>query len=116
MFNEYDHIALTAPIPLDEAEHIPELSPLRKFGEGLLPGDVGTIIDIVDIQGKGKYYTVEFLVPDSFGYPVAITTVRPEKMRLATEKDFAKNRFSKYADDIIEAIPILKELRHEEED
>ena len=95
MFNEYDHIALTAPISFSEAEHIPELSPLRKSGEGLLPGDVGTIIDIIDIHGKGIFYTVEFLVPDSYGYPVAITTVEPGKMRLATEKDFEKNRFSK---------------------
>ena len=115
MFSEYDHIALTAPISFEEAEHIPELSPLRKSQEGLLPGDVGTIIDIVDIQGRGTFYTVEFLVPDSYGYPVAITTIRPEKMRLATEKDLGKSRFGKYARDIVEAIPILKELREEEE-
>ena len=116
MFNEYDQIALTAPIAFKQVCHIPELSPLRESGEGLLPGDVGTIIDIVDIKGRGKFYTVEFLVPDSYGYPVAITAVDPEKMRLATEEDFAKDRFSKYADAIIEAIPILKELREEEKE
>ena len=78
-----------------------------------MPGDVGTIIDIVNIIGKGTFYTVEFLVPDSYGYPVAITTVEPQKMRPATEKDFEKNRFSKYSDGIVRAIPILQELREE---
>ena len=113
MFNEYDRIALTGPISFEEAEHIPELSPLRKTGKGLLPGDVGTIIDIVDIKGKGKFYMVEFLVPDSFGYPVAITTVSPEKMRLATEKDVENSRFCKYSESIIQAIPVLKEIKEE---
>lgn len=115
MFKEYDHIALTASIAFEEAGHIPELSPLRKSGEGLLPGDVGTIVDIADIKGKGKFYTVEFVVPESYGYAVAITEVDPEKMRPATDSDFANNRFSKYADEIIEAIPMLRELRAEEE-
>ena len=83
MFGENDQVALTAPIPFEQAEHVPELSPLRESGEGLLPGDVGTIVDVL---GKGKAFTVEFLVPDTYGYPVAITTVGPEQLRPATEK------------------------------
>lgn len=114
MFNEFDCIALTQPITYEDAGHIPELSPLRLTGGGLLPGDVGTIIDIADIKGIGKCYTVEFLVPDSYGYPVAITAVDPEKMRLATKEDLASSRFCEYSDYINQAIPVLIDIRDEE--
>ena len=111
MFGENDQVALTAPIPFEQAEHVPELSPLRESGEGLLPGDVGTI---VDVHGKGKAFTVEFLVPDTYGYPVAITTVGPEQLRPATGKDLDNCRFRKYSAAIVAAIPTLKQLRAEE--
>ena len=115
MFNEFELITLIVAIPLEEIEHLPELSPLREFGDGLRPGDVGTIIDIVDIPGKGRFHTVEFIVPDSFGYPVAITTVDSEKMRLATDEDLSHCRFEGYGEAIIASDPLLQELRREEE-
>ena len=110
MFNEFDLIALTVPIPFEQAGHIPELSPLRESGEGLLPGDVGTI---VDASGDGKYFIVEFLVPDTYGYPVALTDVSPHQIRLATQQDLDNDRFRGKATGIILAIPILQELEEE---
>lgn len=111
MFNEFEVVALTAPIPLENAGLISELSPLLELGEGLLPGDVGTIVDIC---GNGKGIIVEFLVPDTYGYPVAITTLEPSQIRLATDEDLVRNRFSKYAAGIMAALPVPPDLQAEE--
>ena len=86
---------------------------MRESGEGLSPGDVGTIIDV---YGEGEAFIVEFLIPDAYGYPVAITTVWPEQMRLATQQDLDNDRFQGKAQDIIRAIPILQELEAEQDD
>ena len=91
MFKELDAIVLTSAIPLEDIWEVPPGSPLNgSLGEGLKAGDVGTI---VYIQGGGKAFEVEFLKPD--GYTVAIATVLPSQVRLATEKDRANYRFGK---------------------
>jgi hypothetical protein len=95
MFKELDAITLIAPIPLDRTWDIPSGSPLLKTGnpeEGLLPGDVGTI---VYVQGGGEAFEVEFLEPD--GYTVAIATVLPSQMRPMAEGDISRYRFWKKA-------------------
>ena len=111
MFNEFEVVALTVPIPLENAGLISELSPLLELGEGLLPGDVGTIVDIC---ANGEGITVEFLVPNTYGYPVALTTLGPGQIRLATEEDLAFNRFSKYTAGIMAAMPVPPNLQAEE--
>ena len=91
VFNERDLVALTVPIPLAEAGHVPEDSLLRKSGnyeEGLLPGDVGTIVDAC---GGGEAFTVEFLEPD--GCLIALPTVYSTQIRPATKVDLANDRF-----------------------
>ena len=91
VFNERDLVALTVPIPLDEAGHVPEDSPLRETGSpelGLLPGDVGTIVDTC---GAGEAFIVEFLEPG--GCLIALPTVYPTQIRPATEEDLANDRF-----------------------
>ncbi len=96
MFKELDVVALTTQIPLDDIWDVPSYSPLlrRNGGQpsGLLPGDTGTI---VYVQGGGEAFEVEFLEPG--GYTVAIATVKPSQMRLATEEDSANCRFRKNA-------------------
>ncbi len=95
MFNEFDLVALTVPIPLSEAGHVPEDSPLRSMdglGAGLLPGDVGVIVDMC---GEGEAFIVEFLEPE--GYLIALPTVHSSQVRPATEEDQARDRFGKQA-------------------
>ena len=95
MFNELDCVTLTAPIPLEKTWDIPKGSPLldpSRPGQGLLPGDVGTI---VYVQGGGAAFEVEFLEPG--GYTVAIATVLPGQLRPATQKDLAADRFYRKA-------------------
>ncbi len=90
MFNELDVITLTEHISGDSIWNIPQSSPLLKDGavEGLLPGDVGTI---VYVQGSGEAFEVEFL--EQGGWTVAIATVFPAQMRAASEEDLANDRF-----------------------
>ena len=93
MFKELDVVALTVQIPLEDIWSVPEGSPLHKDSNhtaGLLPGDTGTI---VYVQGGGEAFEVEFVEPG--GYTVAIATVRPSQMRLATVEDSAECRFRK---------------------
>jgi len=97
MFNELDCVILTAPIALEKTWDIPQGSPLLKSGPAgtagpLLPGDVGTI---VYVQGGGAAFEVEFLEPG--GYTVALATVLPDQMRLATPEDLAADRFYRKA-------------------
>ena len=95
MFNELDCVTLTAPIPLEKTWDIPKGSPLLdpvRPGQGLRPGDVGTV---VYVQGGGAAFEVEFLEPG--GYTVAIATVLPDQMRLATPEDLAADRFYRKA-------------------
>ena len=95
VFNERDLVALTVPIPLDEPGHVPEASPLRKTGNheaGLLPGDVGSI---VDTWGGGEALIVEFLDPD--GCLIALPTVYSTQIRPATKEDLANDRFRQRA-------------------
>ena len=75
MLREHDPIALTAGVSGDAAEE-------------LLPGAVGVI---VHIHPGGAAFEVEFLEPG--GYTVAIATVLPGQMRLATPEDLAADRF-----------------------
>ena len=92
-FNEFDLVALTESITLSDAGHVPEDSPLRKTGrveEGLLPGDVGTIVDVC---GGGEAFIVEFLETD--GCLIALPTVYPNQIRLATEDDLENDSFRK---------------------
>ena len=91
MFQEIDCVTLTAPIPLENTWDIPDGSPLldpARPGQGLLPGDVGTIICV---QGAGEAFDVEFLEPN--GYTVAIATVYPHQLRLAEDADYRHDRF-----------------------
>lgn len=93
MFSEFATVALTVPIPLAKAGHVPEKSPLRESAnpeEGLLPGDVGVIVDVC---GEGKAFIVEFLEPD--GYLIALPTVYSYQIRPANEEDIANDRFGK---------------------
>ena len=93
MFKELDLITLTVPTPLNLIWDIPGDSPLLKdgeLGEGLLPGDVGTILYV---QGNGKAFEVEFLEPS--GYSVAIATIYSSDMRPATKYDLGNDRFWK---------------------
>ncbi len=96
MFQELDAVTLTAPIAREKTWELPEDSPLfdpAGTGEGLLPGDVGVI---VYVQGDGEAFEVEFLERNS-GYTVAIATVYPYQMRLATDADRASYRFREMA-------------------
>ena len=97
MFNELDVVALTAAIAVKPGWRIPATSPLLKSGPAgaagsLLPGDVGTI---VYVQGGGAAFEVEFLEPG--GYTVALATVLPDQIRLATPEDLAADRFYRKA-------------------
>ena len=91
MLKELDVVVLTSEIPQEGIWDVPEGSPLLKVGghtARLKPGDTGTV---VYVQGKGEALEVEFVEPG--GYTVAIATVRPSQVRLATEDDIAKCRF-----------------------
>ena len=95
MFKELDLVALIVPIPIDRIWDIPSDSPLLKEGQhekGLLPGDVGTI---VNVQGNGEAFEVEFL--EHSGYTVAIATIYPSQIRPATKSDLGNDRFWKTA-------------------
>ena len=91
MFAELDKIALTTAIPLDYKFMIdvPPKSPLlSEDGGGLMPGDVGTV---VDVQGGGEWLCVEFL--EYGGYTVALANMPSSRARAATERDIANARF-----------------------
>ena len=91
MFKELDTVALEASVPQEAIWHIPADSLLRNEdnrGNGLLPGDVGTL---VHTHAGGEAFEVEFL--EQGGYTVAIATLAPSQIRLATEKDLASDRF-----------------------
>ena len=91
MFKELDLVTLIAPIPIDRTSDIPFDSPLLKNGnpgEGLLPGDVGTIVCVL---GNDEAFYMEFLEPDS--YTVAIAMVFPSQMRPATQEELDNDRF-----------------------
>ena len=91
MFKELDIVTLTTPIAMDHIWDIPGNSPLLKnggSGDGLLPGDVGTI---VYVQGGGEAFEVEFLEPS--GCTVAIATIHPSQMRPATKYDMDNDHF-----------------------
>ena len=92
MFAELDKIALTTALPLDYKFMIdvPPKSPLLDSpnGGGLIPGDVGTV---VDVQGGGEWLCVEFL--EYGGYTVALADMPASCARPATESDIANARF-----------------------
>ena len=93
MFKEFEVVALTKRIPLNEIWDVPSYSPLREpddSGGGLLPDDVGTI---VHIYSRGEAFEVEFMLPD--GYTAAQAVIAPSCLRRATEYDIANNRFRK---------------------
>lgn len=93
MFKELDVIALTTEVPLDHIWDVPDSDPLiekRNPGDGLKVGDIGTI---VCIQGNGEALEVEFLGPD--GNTIAIATISPSQVRLATEEDLTKRSLVK---------------------
>ena len=78
MLREHDPIVLTAGVTGDAAE-------------ALLPGAVGTI---VHIHPDGTAFVVEFLESDG---NVALATVLPHQLRLATPEDLAADRFYRNA-------------------
>ena len=89
MFAELDKIALTTAIPLESIFDVPPKSPLlSENGGGLMPGDVGIV---VDVQGGGEWLCVEFL--EWSGYTVALADMPASCARPATERDIANARF-----------------------
>ena len=92
MFAELDKIALTTSIPLDYEfmVDVPMKSLLRdsENGGGLIPGDVGIV---VDVQGGGEWLCVEFL--EWGGCTVALADMPASSARPATERDIANARF-----------------------
>lgn len=95
MFEEHTVIALTEPIALEGIEDIPPGSPLLAAdnpGDGLRPGDVGTVVAILP---GARNFLVEFVETD--GYTVALAEVKAAQARPATAADLAKDRFSKKA-------------------
>ena len=92
MFAELDKIALTTAIPLDYEfmVDVPMKSLLQdsENGGGLMPGDVGIV---VDVQGGGEWLCVEFL--ELSGYTVAVADMPSSYARPATERDIANARF-----------------------
>ena len=97
MFAELDKIALTTAIPLESIFDVPPESPLLDSpnGGGLMPGDVGTV---VDIQGGGEWLCVEFL--EYGGYTVALANMPSSRARPATERDIANARFLRKKSDV----------------
>ena len=95
MFQELDCVTLLAPIPAEQTWDIPEGSPLLDpagASQGLLPGDVGTIVCAL---GGGAAFDVEFVEPN--GYTVALATVYPHQLRLAVAADYRSARFGRTA-------------------
>lgn len=93
MFQELDAVTLIAPVPRGQIWDLPDGSPLLDSAgqnEGLLPGDIGTIV--LD-PGDGQAFDVEFMEPD--GYTVAIATVYSSQMRPVAEGDIDHYRFWK---------------------
>ena len=93
MFKEHTGVTLTDYIPLESIYDVPPDSPLLADGspeDGLMPGDVGII---VDIRPGGESFLVEFLEPD--GYTVALADVLASQVRPVTEDDRAAYRFGK---------------------
>ena len=92
MFAELDKIALTTALPLDYEfmVDVPMKDLLRdsENGGGLIPGDVGIV---VDVQGGGEWLCVEFL--EWGGYTVALADMPASSARPATEQDIANARF-----------------------
>ena len=90
MFAEFDKIALTSAIPMESIFDVPSESPLWESpnGEGLIPGDVGIV---VDVQGGGEWLCVEFL--ELSGYTVALANMPASWVRAASERDIANARF-----------------------
>ena len=96
MFAELDKIALTTAIPLESISDVPSQSLIwdSPNGEGLIPGDVGVV---VDAQGGGEWLCVEFL--EWGGYTAALVNMPASWARPATERDIANARFlGKHAD------------------
>ncbi|MBM3495994.1 MAG: DUF4926 domain-containing protein [Armatimonadetes bacterium] len=75
MLLEHDRVVLTAPIESD----------------GLMPGDVGTI---VHVYRHAMAYEVEFLMLD--GTTVCVATVPPTSMRPITSRDLTHARPLEY--------------------
>ncbi|GIW83195.1 MAG: DUF4926 domain-containing protein [Gemmatales bacterium] len=71
MINEHDRVVLTAPIP----------------DEGLVPGDVGTVIHI---YADGKAYEVEFVALD--GKTKTVATLEATQVRPVTSRDMTHAR------------------------
>ena len=69
--NEHDCVVLTADLPVD----------------GLLAGDVGTV---VHIHGEGIAYEVEFVTLT--GRTVAVTTVQASQLRPVSRQDLSHVR------------------------
>ena len=93
MFEEFEVVALTKRIPLDEIWDVPSYSPIREpdnNGDGLMPGDVGTIVHIYQ---RGEAFEVEFMLPD--GYTAAQAVIAPSCLRTATKRDIENDRFQK---------------------
>ena len=89
MIAEHDVVTLTAAIPMDAVFGVPPKSPLMsENGGGLIPGDVGVV---VDVQGGGEWLCVEFWESD--GYTVALADMPASYARTATERDIANARF-----------------------
>lgn len=90
MFKELDVVALTSPIPRDRIWDIPPNSSLNRsgaLGEGLKPGDVGTI---VYVQGDGEAFEVEFT--EASGRTIAVATILATQARPATKENIANCR------------------------
>jgi hypothetical protein len=71
MLKEHDRIVLTAGVP----------------GEGLEPGDVGTV---VHVYADGKAYEVEFVALD--GQTRSVATLEANQVRAVTSRDMTHAR------------------------
>ena len=93
MFAELDKIALTTALPLDYKfmVDVPPKSPLLDSpnGGGLIPGDVGTV---VDVQGGGEWLCVEFL--EYGGYTVALADMPASCARPAYGERYSQRAVS----------------------
>lgn len=93
MLRELDTVTLTKRIPLDQIWDVPSYSPLLESdnpGDGLRPGDVGTIVH--EYEG-GEVCEVEFLMWN--GDTVAMATAPLSHLCRATDADLANDRFAK---------------------
>lgn len=93
MYEEHTASVLTVPIPIERISDVPPGSPLLDTDnphEGLIAGDVGTI---VHIYPGGEAFIVEFLEED--GYTAALADVSSSQVRPATSEDLANDRFRK---------------------